>query len=113
MLQSAKQGRAMDTPPACKLRPGIVECTLPDSQARSLFHAFLRGLEPVLERHFDKFSAAGINCVADLRDLMEFPRREKERFLKEHCGIRVPLEMYKVCLALGRLQAKVNVVEID
>lgn len=77
------------------------------------FRNTLRGLDLVLARYFEQFELAGIDCADRLQILMGFPRHEKERSLREHCGITRAIETWEVCLALEKARAKLSVTVAD
>lgn len=79
----------------------------------SAFRAYLLELEPVLAEYFVQLQLAGVDSEEDLRTLLAFSKREQRRFLKEHCGVTKGIEVFKVCVALARADAKLNIVVID
>lgn len=68
------------------------------------FRASLEEADPVLSSYCERFAKVGIHNKESLGVFCDFPRSEKGRFLSEHCGIAVPLESYRIRLALENAQ---------
>lgn len=72
----------------------------------SNFRASLEKADPALSKFYERLAIAGIHNEQSLIVFGQFPRRDKERFLRKHCGLSVPLELYQVRLALERAQER-------
>ncbi|GJE84736.1 hypothetical protein PsYK624_008120 [Phanerochaete sordida] len=110
------------TPPAAQSKPKVASAKqdpdapapgLADPAPMSAFRALLGDLDAVLAANFEKLQLAGIESAEDLQTLMAFPRCEQERLLRQHCGVTKPLELAKICIALDRARAKMEVIEVD
>lgn len=102
--------------PAHPKSQGVSRPRMPASSNRLLvrmsgFRTTLEKTSPILRKHYERLATAGIYNMSSLVAFCQLPRHEREYFLIDQCGIRVPLESLRARLALQQVYDQYTMID--